>query len=111
MANISLMTLQARGKVRRFVQSQFRKDEVDAMVAQRHGDCNRCGECCRILFRCPFLGSDGNGGYACRIYENRFAQCRHFPIQPRDLREVENCSYTFPAESVVPSTTQPAEAV
>jgi len=36
MAHISLMTLQARGKVRRFVQSKFRKDEVNALVAQRH---------------------------------------------------------------------------
>jgi hypothetical protein len=111
MTDISLMKLQARGKVRRFVQSQFRKQEVHAMVAQRRGECSRCGECCRILFRCPFLCSDGEGGYLCRIYERRFEQCRHYPIQACDLREVENCSYIFPAEALVPSAARPAEAV
>jgi hypothetical protein len=96
MADISLMKLQARGKVRRFLQSQFRKERVHALVVQRHGECNRCGECCRILFRCPFLRSDGNGGHLCSIYALRFDQCRHYPIQPCDLREVESCSYQFP---------------
>ncbi len=111
MADISLMKLQACGKVRRFVQSQFRKQEVHDLVAQRQGECDRCGECCRILFRCPFLRADGKGGSLCSIYDRRFEQCRHYPIQLRDLREVGKCSYTFPAESTVPNVERPAEAV
>jgi hypothetical protein len=110
MADISLMKLQARGKVRRFLQSQFRKQEVHARVAERHGECDRCGECCRILFRCPFLRADGDGGYLCGIYQLRFEQCRHYPIQACDLREVGKCSYTFPAESVAPNA-RPVAAI
>ena len=95
MATPALITIQARGKLRRFVQAQFRRPEAEALVSRRQGECNRCGECCRILFRCPFLGKDAAGENYCRIYEKRFGACQLFPIQPADLREVSNCSYTF----------------
>ncbi len=65
------------------------------MLARRQGECDRCGDCCKILFRCPFLTQDADGNSLCRIYEYRFTQCRHYPIQPRDLTEVSRCSYTF----------------
>ena len=107
MADLTLMGLQMRGKVRRFLQANFRLDEAQAALAERHGECNRCGECCRILFRCPFLGADAQGDHLCRIYHKRFGSCRLYPIQPRDLLEVENCSYSFPNACGTMSGTSP----
>jgi Fe-S-cluster containining protein len=101
MADWTLMTLQLRGKARRFVQASLMRQETDALLARRGGECNRCGECCKILFKCPFLGTDAEGQYTCRIYEMRFAQCRLFPIRMADLRELKGqCSYTFDARPV-----------
>ena len=58
------------------------RQDTDALLSRRQGECNRCGACCKILFRCPFLGTDADGQYTCRIYEKRFAQCRLFPLHP-----------------------------
>jgi hypothetical protein len=94
-----LKTLQLRGKARRFVQAKLTEQDTDALLARRQGECNRCGACCKILFRCPFLGSDAEGQYVCRIYDKRFAQCRLYPLHAADLLELEDkCSYTFDAE-------------
>ncbi len=99
MADWTLMTLQLRGKTRRFVQSTLLRQDPEPLLAKRRGECNRCGACCKILFRCPFLGTDADGQYTCRIYEKRFAQCRLYPLHAADLRELEGqCSYTFEAE-------------
>jgi Fe-S-cluster containining protein len=98
MADLALMSVQLRGKLRRFVQSNVVGEDPQALLARRQGDCNRCGACCKILFRCPFLGTDADGSYTCRIYEKRFSQCRLFPLHPQDLREVSECSYTFVEE-------------
>ena len=105
MPDVTLMALQARGKVRRFIQSNFQKVATEQALLKRQGECNRCGACCKILFRCPFLGTDADGQYTCHIYEKRFAQCRLYPLLTADLRELEGeCSYTFEAE---PSTSAP----
>jgi hypothetical protein len=99
MADWALLTLQARGKVRRFVQASVLREDSTALLAKRQGECNRCGACCKILFRCPFLGTDAEGQYTCRIYDRRFAQCRLFPLHAADLRELgEQCSYSFSDE-------------
>ena len=99
MADWALMTLQVRGKVRRFIQASVLKEDTSALLARRKGECNRCGACCKILFQCPFLGTDAEGQYTCRIYDKRFAQCRLFPLRAQDLRELgEECSYTFDGE-------------
>jgi len=95
MADLKLLTLQAGGKIRRFVAAKVLREDTEPLLAKRQGECNRCGACCKILFRCPFLGTDAEGQYTCRIYDKRFAQCRLFPLHPQDLREVEECSYTF----------------
>lgn len=96
MPDWTLITLQLRGKARRFVQAKLVRQDHEALLASRRGECNRCGACCKILFRCPFLGTDAEGQYTCRIYEKRFAQCRLFPLHAADLRELrEQCSYTF----------------
>src|SRR3954468_1338016 len=87
---------QAQGKVRRFVSANFRKEEVIASLALRHGECNRCGACCEILFKCPFLKKHDDGTTTCGIYEDRPTQCRLFPIDQRDLAEVRGtCSFYF----------------
>ncbi len=104
MADLALMGLQVRGKLRRFAQATLMRQDTDALLAQRQGECNRCGACCKILFRCPFLGEDAAGQFTCRIYEHRFSQCRLFPLHARDLNELEGqCSYSFAAAPVVPS--------
>ena len=91
-----LRARQAQGKLRRFVNVNFRKDEVIASLALRRGDCNRCGACCELLFKCPFLKKHSDGTTTCGIYEDRPNQCRLFPISRRDLDEVRgSCSYYF----------------
>ena len=110
MADLALITLQARGKIRRFVQAKFSGQDAEALLARRQGDCNRCGACCKILFRCPFLGTDADGQYTCRIYDKRFAQCRLFPLHAADLREVAECSFTFAEATVPEGPAQPALA-
>ncbi|MCP9496183.1 MAG: YkgJ family cysteine cluster protein [Pyrinomonadaceae bacterium MAG19_C2-C3] len=87
---------QAQGKVRRFVQINFHKQETLAALELRRGECNRCGACCEILFKCPFLKKHDDGSSTCGIYEDRPDQCRLFPINQRDLTEVRgSCSYYF----------------
>ena len=87
---------QAQGKVRRFLMANFRKQDTIAALALRRGDCNRCGACCEILFKCPFLKKHGDGTSSCGIYENRPNNCRLFPLDHRDLAEVRGtCTYYF----------------
>ena len=95
MPDITLLSLQVRGKLRRYVQAKLVEQDEQELLTRRQGDCNRCGACCKIVFRCPFLGTDELGQYTCRIYEKRFAQCRLFPLHARDLLEVPECSFTF----------------
>lgn len=91
-----LRARQARGKIRRFVNTNFRKGDMIAALALRRGDCNRCGACCELLFKCPFLKRNSDGSSLCGIYENRPNSCRLFPIEARDIREVRGtCSYYF----------------
>jgi hypothetical protein len=109
MPNVGLMAVQLGGKLRRFVQANVMQQDNEALLAKRQGECNRCGACCKILFRCPFLGTDAEGQYTCRIYQYRFAQCRLFPLHSEDLRELgDQCSYTFQEPEKVPSTPEPA---
>jgi len=108
MADWALVSLQVRGKLRRFVQATVLKQDTEELLSRRSGDCNRCGACCKIVFRCPFLGTDPEGNYTCRIYEQRFSQCRLYPLHPADLREVPECSYSFEPEPVLG---EPAPAI
>jgi len=111
MPDLALLTLQARGKVRRFIQAKLIRQDNEALLSQRKGDCNRCGACCKILFRCPFLGTDAEGQYTCKIYDKRFAQCRLFPLHAQDLLELgEQCSYTFDGAPQPAANTLPVPA-
>ncbi len=84
--------VQGWGKVRRYVLSKARPGYVEDARGRRQGDCQRCGACCAIMFRCPLL-KDGN---CCSVYEKRPDQCSHFPIDERDLRYLEHvCGFFF----------------
>lgn len=91
-----LRARQAQGKLRRFVSANFRKQEAIEALLLRRGDCNRCGACCELLFKCPFLKKQEDGTSLCGIYEDRPNQCRLFPITKRDVEEVRGtCSFYF----------------
>ena len=83
-------------KLRRSFLCTFNPDYVEQQQAMREGECVRCGRCCRLVFRCPFLGGTEENP-TCLIYEKgRPFQCAAFPIDPRDLADVNfECGYTF----------------
>ena len=87
---------QLTGKFRRYYYSSIATSGIAARLALREGDCNRCGACCKILFRCPFLAEPHPGEYSCRIYGHHFGQCKLYPLTPADLKEIDGeCSFTF----------------
>ena len=91
-----LRARQAQGKLRRLVNFSFRRQDVIAALALRRGECNRCGACCELVFKCPFLKRYSDGTSTCGIYENRPNLCRLFPIERRDIEEVRGtCTYYF----------------
>ena len=58
-----------------------------------------CGRCCKLVFQCPFLGGTEDSSY-CTIYDNRPKPCQVFPINERDLAEVDYfCGYSFPSKT------------
>lgn len=86
------------GKVRRYLLGKFYRKYITEREKERKGECLQCGNCCRLLFRCPFLvGSNGN--IKCLIYNShvfRPRSCRDFPIDPQDLADVKfQCGYHF----------------
>lgn len=60
----------------------------------RTGECKRCGKCCMLPYRCPFLKFDEKGLAHCRIYYIRPHSCR---VYPRTCNEclVEDCGFKF----------------
>ena len=101
---------QTAGKIRRFLLIHFRKPYVVQETGRRQGECNQCGNCCQILFRCPFLVKQEDGTSLCSIYENRPNQCDAFPINEKCMAEVDfDCSYTFTA--VQPELIYPIKSV
>ena len=96
LTDAKLRARQAQGKIRRFVNTNFRKQEMIASLSLRGGECNQCGACCELVFKCPFLKKKSDGTSLCGIYENRPNSCRLFPIEQRDIQEVRGtCSYYF----------------
>jgi len=83
-------------KLRRFYIGNFKKSYIQESIAKtREGDCNRCGACCELIYRCPFLGRDALNLPYCRIYgELRPANCRNYPFDAIDS-EIESCGYKF----------------
>ncbi len=108
----TLVTLQLRGKTRRFVRASLLREDPQPLLARRHGECRRCGACCKIAFRCVFLKTDQEGNSRCRIYGLRFTQCRLFPLRAEDQVGLERqCGYSFaadPARAEIPALPEPA---
>ena len=71
---------QALGKIRRFFLIKLKKPYFEQQMEERQGECNQCGNCCELLFKCPFLVKVEGGSSLCSIYENRPKQCAAFPI-------------------------------
>ena len=101
LSRIQFRARQATGKVRRFIRANLYTKENPALLARRHGECTRCGACCKILFKCPFLVEEtgketGQVLYSCAIYGKYPNQCQLYPLLPKDLEEIEEpCGYTF----------------
>ena len=79
------------GVIRRFYLVHCRPEYVETKRKQRVGECSRCGDCCLLVVRCPFL----EGKNECKIYSKRSEQCRMFPIDERDLEDCPTCSFRF----------------
>ncbi len=90
------------GKARRFAYNHLRHNYVDTRLALRRGDCARCGACCKLLFKCPFLADLPDGNTYCRIHAGRPGNCRLFPLDKADLKDRDllrpdqPCGYWFP---------------
>lgn len=85
-------------KARRLYRCNIKKRTTLSFVENhRRGECTRCGECCKILFHCPFYVEDvGDGKGGCGVYESRPATCSMFPIHPKDLTNVPStCGFYF----------------
>jgi hypothetical protein len=85
----SRFVLHATGKFRRFWLVHFRKEYVHRQLPVRKGKCHQCGTCCNLLFTCPMLTKQRR----CFVYGScRPQACKVFPIDQRDIDEVNFCS-------------------
>jgi hypothetical protein len=102
------MVQMAWGKVRRFLWPIVAPKSFQASMAKREGSCSRCGACCQLLYKCPYL-EEKNGVFACSIQGKKPGNCIRFPIDARDLADRDivmpdvKCGYSFPdTPSAVP---------
>ncbi len=101
------------GTARRWVFSKVLPDKIlYRWKPYQRGGCNRCGLCCKIVFRCPFFHEDGNTT-ACMIYTSKkhaVPPCIVFPIDPYDLAEVQRevapapCPFYYDGQPEHPTT-------
>ena len=88
------------GKVRRLYLGKLRPAYVRQSAARRHGECRRCGACCKLGLRCRRLDEDATPA-TCVRHESRPMNCRVFPIDERDLADRDlvcpdaPCGYCF----------------
>lgn len=61
----------------------------------RQGSCNRCGECCKLPFPCPFLRYDATGLARCAVYHARPPSCRKYPRTADENLTPASCGYYF----------------
>lgn len=92
----SRFLLHTTNKLRRFWLIHFRNEYVQRRLLTRRGACHQCGTCCNLLFTCPMLTKQEK----CFIYNYcRPQACKTFPIDQRDIDEVElcggHCGYLF----------------
>ena len=65
------------------------------VAENRRGDCNRCGECCKLPYPCPFLRFDDAGLSSCAVYQLRPASCRKYPRTADENLTPETCGFYF----------------
>ncbi|MCF6191321.1 MAG: YkgJ family cysteine cluster protein [Cocleimonas sp.] len=71
----------------------------------REGDCNGCGDCCKLPNPCTFLKIDSQNNHTCGIYRFRPLNCRKFPRSPAQLETVkENCGFYFNTSKNMPKS-------
>ena len=74
------------------------------VAENRRGDCNRCGECCKLPYPCPFLRYDENGLSSCAVYHFRPPSCRKYPRTAAENLTHEVCGYYFvKVEELIPA--------
>ena len=83
-------------KFRRVYLGSFRPEVIQKSIAEtRQGECHRCGLCCELIYKCPFLGRDSQNLPYCRVYGDlRPANCRNYPFDATDS-EIDQCGYRF----------------
>ncbi len=83
-------------KMRRFYLGTFKPEYIKKAIEEtREGECHRCGLCCELIYKCPFLGRDNQNLPYCRVYGDlRPANCRNYPFDAQDA-EIDTCGYTF----------------
>lgn len=83
-------------KFRRAYIGNFKPQYIQQAIKEtRQGDCHRCGLCCELIYKCPFLGRDAQNLPYCRVYGDlRPANCRNYPFDSKDS-EIDTCGYTF----------------
>ncbi len=65
------------------------------VAPSRRGSCNRCGECCKLPYPCPFLRYDRAGLSLCAVYPVRPPSCRKYPRTAQENLTTETCGYYF----------------
>ena len=92
-------------KLRRSYLGTFYPEVIQKSIAEnRQGDCHRCGMCCELIYKCPFLGRDQQNLAYCRIYGDlRPANCKNYPFDEADS-EVDQCGFKFKKTQVFGSS-------
>jgi len=65
------------------------------VATNRVGECNRCGECCKLPYPCPFLRFDAEGLSMCAIYAFRPPSCRKYPRTNEENLTAQVCGFRF----------------
>ena len=95
-------------KIKRFLTSLL------PIAPNRRGACNRCGDCCKLPYPCPFLRYDDQGLSSCAVYYFRPPSCRKYPRTAAENLTPQTCGFYFvapPARLPAPVPTfEPAPA-
>ncbi|MFH0888954.1 MAG: hypothetical protein V1871_07095 [Planctomycetota bacterium] len=89
------------GKIRRVFLVYLKPRKAKKYLAQRNGECHRCGTCCELIVHCPALVRE-NGLASCKLYGKlRTRVCKTFPLNERDIKDrdlvnpIQKCGFSF----------------
>lgn len=69
------------------------------VASDRQGGCLRCGACCRLPNRCPFLRAGADGCSFCAIWRLRPLNCRKYLRSSIEWLTPARCGYQFEKET------------